>query len=67
MRSKKYKSQLTCNKFGCCSSSQHKDSILTEALMDDLFTGIPSNASTASHASLIIRIGALFLEPKKFK
>jgi hypothetical protein len=38
---------------------------LTEAFIDECFIGIPSSASTASHASLIILIGALFFEPYK--
>jgi hypothetical protein len=41
--------------------------MFTDALSDDFFSGIPSNASTSSQASLIIVIGTLFFEPEKKK
>ncbi len=40
-------------------SSQHNDSIFTDAFNNAFFTGIPSNASTTSQVSFTIRIGAL--------
>ena len=39
--------------------------MLTDEFNEEFLTGMPSNASTASHASLTIRIGALFFEPAK--
>jgi len=56
---------FTWIKLGFFSSSEQSDSMFADALIDEFFIGIPSNASTLSHASFTIRIGALFFDPKK--
>lgn len=59
--------RTTWSRLGCCSNWWHRDSIFTDAFNDEFRTGIPSRASTASHASFTKRIGALFFDPWKEK
>lgn len=59
--------KVTCNRFDCSCNSWHKDAKLPDAFNDEFRTGIPSRASTFSHASFINRIGALFFDPIRKK